>query len=309
MILRWVKHMSMYVDWEYYKIFYYVAKYQNFTKAARVLGNNQPNITHMMNKLENQLHCVLFIRSNRGVTLTPEGETLYARIASAAVQIQDAEEELSASATLAHGAIGISATETALNIYLAERLREFHAQHPGIRLCISNHSTPQAVQAVKNGEVDFAVVTTPAEVDNELKMVPLMPFKEILVGGQTFAAPAERTLSLRELADYPLIMLGSESMSRKFYRQFFLEHNAELKPDIEAATTDQMLTLVRSELGLAFVPEPMARGNLARGRIVQLNLRESIPPRSVCLVYDRRRPLNTAAREFQKHLPDSQMKL
>ena len=31
----------MYVDWEYYKIFYYVAKYQNFTKAARVLGNNR----------------------------------------------------------------------------------------------------------------------------------------------------------------------------------------------------------------------------------------------------------------------------
>ena len=63
----------MYVDWEYYKIFYYVAKYQNFTKAARVLGNNQPNITHSMNRLESQLNCVLFIRSNRGVTLTPEG--------------------------------------------------------------------------------------------------------------------------------------------------------------------------------------------------------------------------------------------
>ena len=64
----------MYVDWEYYKIFYYVAKYQNLTKAARVLGNNQPNITHSMNRLESQLNCVLFIRSNRGVTLTPEGE-------------------------------------------------------------------------------------------------------------------------------------------------------------------------------------------------------------------------------------------
>ena len=53
----------MYVDWEYYKIFYYVAKYQNFTKAARVLGNNQPNITHMMNKLENQLIIYLYILS------------------------------------------------------------------------------------------------------------------------------------------------------------------------------------------------------------------------------------------------------
>ena len=140
----------MYVDWEYYKIFYYVAKYQNFTRAARVLGNNQPNITHTMNKLEDQLHCVLFIRSNRGVTLTPEGETLYARIASAAVQIQDAEAELSASATLEHGAISISATETALNICLSERLQAFHAQYPGIRLRLSNHSTPQAIQAVKN---------------------------------------------------------------------------------------------------------------------------------------------------------------
>ena len=100
----------MYVDWEYYKIFYFVAKYRNFTKAARVLGSNQPNITHTMNKLEDQLHCVLFIRSNRGVTLTPEGEMLYTRISSAAVQIQDAEEELSASATFEHGAISISGT-------------------------------------------------------------------------------------------------------------------------------------------------------------------------------------------------------
>ena len=298
----------MYVDWEYYKIFYYVAKYQNFTKAARVLGSNQPNITHTMNKLEEQLHCVLFIRSNRGVTLTPEGETLYARIASAAVQIQDAEEELTAGTTLAHGVISISATETALNIYLSEHLRKFHAQYPGIRLRISNHSTPQAVQAVRNGEVDFAVVTTPAEADSDLKTVELVPFKEILVGGLTFAALADRTLTLKELSDYPLIMLGNESMSRAFYRQLFLEHNAELRPDTEAATTDQMLTLVRSELGLAFVPEPMARGNLNRGRIVQLKLKETIPPRSVCLVYDRHRPLNTAAREFRSQLLDPAQK-
>ena len=184
---------------------------------------------------------------------------------------------------------------------MSEQLRAFHAQYPGIRLRLSNHSTPQAIQAVKNGEVDFAVVTTPAEPGGELKMVELMPFNEILVGGQTFAPLAGRTLSLRELTAYPLIMLGSESMSRTFYRQFFLENRAELKPDIEAATTDQMLTLVRSELGLAFVPEPMARGNLARGRIVQLDLREHIPPRSVCLVYHHR-PLNTAAREFRLRL-------
>lgn len=292
----------MYVTWDYYKVFYYVAKYQNFTKAARVLGSNQPNVTHTMNRLEEQLGCVLFIRSNRGVTLTPEGELLYARVSSAAVQIQEAEEELSASATLEHGSISISATETALNIYLSDKLRAFHEDFPKIRLRISNHSTPQAVQAVRNGEVDFAVVSTPAEVDAPLNIVELESFREILVGGRTFTALASQTLSLKELSAYPLISLSEESMTRAFYRQFFLEHDAVLRPDTEAATTDQMLTLVRSELGLAFVPEPMTRNALKSREIVQLTLKEEIPARSVCLVYDRHRPLNTAARAFRERL-------
>ncbi|MDD7221154.1 MAG: LysR family transcriptional regulator [Oscillospiraceae bacterium] len=292
----------MYVTWDYYKVFYYVAKYQNFTKAARVLGSNQPNVTHTMNRLEEQLGCVLFIRSNRGVTLTPEGELLYARVSSAAVQIQEAEEELSASATLEHGSISISATETALNIYLSDKLRAFHEDFPKIRLRISNHSTPQAVQAVRNGEVDFAVVSTPAEAEAPLNIVELESFREILVGGRTFTALASQTLSLKELSAYPLISLSEESMTRAFYRQFFLEHDAVLRPDTEAATTDQMLTLVRSELGLAFVPEPMTRNALKSREIVQLTLREEIPARSVCLVYDRHRPLNTAARAFRERL-------
>ena len=256
----------MYVDWEYYKIFYYVAKYQNFTRAARVLGNNQPNITHSMNRLESQLNCVLFIRSNRGVTLTPEGEMLYSRIASAAVQIQEAEEELSASATLEHGSISISATETALNIYLSEKLRAFHTEFPGIRLRISNHSTPQAVQAVKNGEVDFAIVSTPAEVEPGLKMIELKPFYEVLVGGKTFTALASQSLSLKELENYPLISLSDESMTRSFYRQFFLDHDAVLHPDTEAATTDQMLTLVKKRAGACLCAGTHGKGPAGPGR-------------------------------------------
>ena len=155
---------------------------------------------------------------------------------------------------------------------------------------------------MKNGEVDFAIVSTPAEVEPGLKMIELKPFYEVLVGGKTFTALASQSLSLKELENYPLISLSDESMTRSFYRQFFLDHDAVLHPDTEAATTDQMLTLVKSELGLAFVPEPMAKALLDRGEIVQLHLQEIIPFRSVCLVYDHHRPLNTAARKFQQML-------
>ena len=67
----------MNVNFEYYKIFYYVAKDGSFTKAARALGSTQPNVTRAMNCLEQQLNTTLFIRTNRGVQLTPEGERLY----------------------------------------------------------------------------------------------------------------------------------------------------------------------------------------------------------------------------------------
>ena len=99
------------VNFEYYKIFYYVAKYNNFTRAARVLGNSQPNVTRAMNCLEQQLHCTLLVRTNRGVFLTTEGEKLYTHVAAAMEQLFTAEEELAECVGLSHGSIAIGASE------------------------------------------------------------------------------------------------------------------------------------------------------------------------------------------------------
>ena len=83
--------------------------------------------------------------------------------------------------------------------------------------------------------------------------------------------------------------------------------NMENEEDVKACIRylrkfHDMLTLVKSELGLAFVPEPMTKELLARGELVELHLQEIIPSRSICLVYDHHRPLNTAARKFQQML-------
>lgn len=290
----------MNVNYEYYRIFYYVAKYSNFTKAARALGNSQPNVTRAMNCLEHEVNCTLFIRTNRGVCLTPEGERLYTRVSAAMMQLQRAEEELSDSVELENGSVSIGASETALNIYLLDRLNRFHMAYPGVRLKICNHSTPQAVRSVRSGEIDFAVVTTPTDLEAPLKEIRLKAFREILVGGKTFTALGSQELSLSELKDYPLICLGRETATYDFYNKIFLSHGLELNPDTEAATTDQILPLVKSELGLAFIPEPMAAEAINKNEIVRIQLRDEIPGRNICMVYDSRHPLNSAARELQK---------
>ena len=53
------------ITYDYYRIFYFVAQYHSFTKAAEILKNNQPNITRCMNNLESELGCKLFIRSHQ----------------------------------------------------------------------------------------------------------------------------------------------------------------------------------------------------------------------------------------------------
>lgn len=292
----------MNVNFEYYKIFYYVAKYRNFTKAAHALGNSQPNVTRAMNCLEQETHCTLFIRTNRGVQLTPEGEHLYEHIAAAMSQVQTAEAELAASASLEHGSVSIGASETALNIYLLEKLKTFHLEYPGIRLKMYNHSTPQAVRSVKNGEIDFAVVSTPTTAEPPLKEVHLESFREILVGGPAFTALASQELSFSDLGNYSFICLGKETMTYQFYHQLFLTHGLELEPDTEAATADQILPLVQCDLGLAFIPESMAREAIRKRQIVQIQLREEIPPRQICMVYDRQRPMSAAAQKLKTTL-------
>ena len=67
----------MNLNFEYYKVFYYVSKYGSLTRAASVLMTSQPAVTRTIHNLENELGCRLFIRSKRGVELTPEGRTFY----------------------------------------------------------------------------------------------------------------------------------------------------------------------------------------------------------------------------------------
>ena len=55
----------MYITCDSYRIFYYVAKCGNVSKAAKLLLSNQPNLTRTIKKLEAELHCPLFSRSNK----------------------------------------------------------------------------------------------------------------------------------------------------------------------------------------------------------------------------------------------------
>ncbi len=290
----------MLVSYDYYRVFYYVAKYKSFTQAASVMLANQPNITRAVKNLESALGCTLFVRSNRGVQLTPEGARLYSHISVAFEQIQMGEEELAMNKSLGSGIVSIGVSETALHCLLLPVLKQYKALHQGVSIKVSNHSTPQAITALKNGLVDFAVVTTPLDSVEILREIPIKEVREVAVCGSAFSELADRELTLAELAEYPIVCLGSQTKTYDFYTKLFLEHGLTLRADIEAATTDQILPMVKNDLGIGFVPEEFVRNEVNHRNIYVLNLIDEIPPRYICIVKRSDRSLSIAAKELER---------
>lgn len=295
----------MAITYDYYRIFFYVAKYKNFTQAAHALMSSQPNVTRAMNNLEHELGCRLLIRSNRGITLTPEGEKLYARVANAHFQLQAAEEELTSARDFHTGVVSIGASETALHIFLLPILRKFHQNYPGIRIHVYNYTTPQAMTSLRSGAVDFSVVATPTGVSRPLVEIPLKPFHEILVGGPQFMNLTHMPLSIRSLPEYPLVFLNRQTKTFELFSEVFLKNGISLKPDVEAATIDQLLAMIMYDLGIGFLPEEFALPALEQKKIFQLPLADELPERTICLIKDINRPISIAARQLEKMLREA----
>lgn len=289
----------MYINYDYYRIFYYVAKYQNFTQAAGILMNNQPNITRTIKKLESELGCSLFVRSNRGVKLTPEGKKLYEHVRIAIEQIEAGEQELTMDKNLQSGMVCIGASESALRCFLLPVLKEYQRQYPGIRLRVSNCTTPQAIAALKSGAVDLALVTAPTGKLDAINVKNVKEIQDIAVCGSAFARLAGKQLSLAQLCAMPIVSLGPHTRTYEFYSELFAQHKLIFAPDIEVSTADQILPIVKSDLGIGFVPQEFLADE-DPDNIIRLNIKEEIPPRSICLIERTDQPLSIAAKALEK---------
>lgn len=292
----------MEISYDYYRIFYYAAKCGNLSQAARLLVNNQPNLTRSIKNLEAALGCPLFSRTNRGMKLTPEGERLYRHVKIAVEQLEAGEADLMQSRSLQAGTVFLATSEGALRCLLIPVLAAFRARYPGVRLRISNYSTPQAIAALRETTADFAVVTTPVPYAASFQQTDIRTIHEVAVCAPVFQELLNHKVTLEELRAYPLITLGADTQSHALYSGFFTANGLPFQPDIEAFTADQILPMVEAGLGVGIVPRAFIRPS---DDVRVIDLVTPLPPRRVCLVKRKDQPLSVAAGELEKMIIDS----
>lgn len=292
----------MNVNLEYYKIFYHVATELSITGAARKLCISQPAVSQAVKQLEQELGIELFTRRAKGVSLTRAGTLLYSYVGNGYETIMAGEEQLTKMINLEYGEVRIGASDMTLQFYLLPFLEQFHQLYPEIKVTVTNAPTPQTIDHLHQGRIDFGVVTKPLEVDTQFDVFQVRKIQDVFVAGDKFRELQGRKLNYRQLADLPLICLEGNTSTRKYVDSYLEKKKIAVTPEFELATSDMIVQFALRNLGVGCVVEDFARKQLENGELFLLEFEEQIPERDMCLIIDKRSTMSVAATKLKELL-------
>lgn len=289
---------NMSVHLEYYRVFYHIVKEGSITAAANVLCISQPAVSQSMRQLEESLGVTLLIRAQKGVRLTAEGETLFEYVRKGYETILQGENAIHRMLNLDQGEIRIGASDMTLKYYLLPFLEEYHEKYPKIKVNVTNGPTPETLRSLKEGKIDFSVVSGPLVVEDDLIVKEVKAIRDVFIAGNRFDNLKQSVLQWHILQELPVICLEHNTSSRRYVDRFLEVNRVILHPEFELATSDMIVQFAIRNLGIGVVVEPFARPYLESGELFELTFTPPIPPRQFCIVTDRRVPLSKAAQQL-----------
>lgn len=295
----------MNINLEYYKIFYYVAKAGSFTQAGEELCISQPAVSQAIKLLETSLGSKLFIRVPKGVKLTPEGEVLFNYVQRGYEYIQLGEAKFQKMIDLENGEIRIGASDMTLQFYLLPYLELFHKKFPGIKVTVTNAPTPDTLEFLYDGKIDFGIVSEPFITRPEVTVKRVKEIEDTFVAGSRFIELSGQILDYKKLEVLPIVCLEQNTSSRKYIDEFLRKNNVVLQPEFELAMSDIIVKFALRNLGVACVVKDFAREYLESGELFELQFKETIPKRHFCIITGNQNPISTAAKELLKLMEGS----
>lgn len=280
---------------ELYRVFYMVAKCGSISLAAKELAITQPAVSQSVKLLEEALGTKLFTRTSKGVSMTGEGKLLYSYVSKGYEQIELGEKKLTQMQNLELGEVRIGASDMTLQFYLLPFLEKFHEQYPGIKVSVTNGPTPETLHNLSDGKIDFGVVSSPFEIQNDMEIKEVKEIEDVFVAGRRFLPYKNHMLDLKQLEELPLILLEGNTSSREYMERYLKQNQVELNPEFELATSEMIVQFAVRNLGVGCVVKDFARQYLEEGTLFELRFNKIIPKRSFCLVLDKKNPLTAAA--------------
>jgi DNA-binding transcriptional LysR family regulator len=258
---------------EQLRYFVAVAEHRHFTQAAAAVGVAQPSLSKQIHALEAELGASLFTRGD--VALTPAGEALLPRARSILADVDTARREVHDLIGLRRGRVRLGATPSLCTSLLPRVLRDFHDEHPGVELYVTQGGSHDLVRDLGRGDLDLALIVLPAEgTEAGLLAEPILREPLVVASGEPIAGP----LRVTDLRDRPLVMFRAGYNLRDDALAAFRQAGIVPRYAVEGGELDAVLGFVEAGLGVALVPEMVLadRPRLHAARLVAPGIQRTI---------------------------------
>ena len=265
------------IDFEYYRVFYYVAKYGNFSRAAEKLYVSQPAISQIIKKLEEQLGENIFFRNRDGICLTEAGKQLYYLVETSVIMLENANKKFAQFANLEMGKINIRTGNTIAEEILSEPLAKFMKLYPNIKFEISSGSNSESLKMLSQGEVDMVLMNCDYKREfSNIEITKCFDKEFIFVMSKEYQE--KHNVEIKEFNDlkkYNLILPKNKSTVRKILELEY-EEAKEIENDSQITSEELKIDLVKNGCGITIIEKNLVKNEIRKGTLVKIELPKKI---------------------------------
>ncbi len=247
-----------------------VAEEQHFTRAAQRIHIVQSALSSSIRALEEELDARLFVRTTRQVRLTAAGKAFLDKARTALDTVREAREAVAAVSSLERGTLSIGTVQSLpAFLDLPALLALFHSQHPAIEVRLCQGGSSLLVEKLRAGQLDLAILPLfdpPADIATTLIACDAL----VLVCSPDHVLAGRTNLPLAAAADEPFVDFEPAWGTRRLIDRGFDEAGVERRTAFEVSDLNTLLDLVAHGLGVALVPEAIAKARRPSLGIVQL---------------------------------------
>lgn len=266
-----------------YKTFICVAEEKNLTKASEKMFISQPAISNAIKELEKNLECILFIRKNKGVELTPYGEKLYDKCKSAIDKLDDIQSYFANLNTKKSGFIKIGVNTSNLNQLFYDSITKLLNFYPNAEISILRFEESELYEVLESGKLDYIVVDSEYSKDN-LESITEFNIEYQVIGNMAyFKKYQNQPLRIQDFANENLILANKAYTSRNNIDEFFRKNYISLSPQIELDGYGYIPNFVENGYGLSIVNPYFFQKAINEKRLYLINKNFNFPKRKIIL--------------------------
>ncbi len=280
-----------------YRLFCAVAECESISRAAEMNYISQPAISKAINKMEESLGTILFVRNHRGVTLTDEGKVLYEQLRAAFEIIKDGEEKLRRMNELGVGRLRLGTSSILCKHMLLPYLQGFVRENPHIKITVDCQSSSKIYRQLAEDKVDIGLIVRP-ENPSDIEFFSLGEIEDVFIATPDYM----ENFRLRDNGDIfeeaNIMLLDGANASRMHVDRYFKENNIVPEHILEVSGMDMLIEFARTGIGVACVIKRFVQKELDSGEFVEIPLSVPINKREVGFAYMKHARLTSAMEKF-----------